>query len=288
MVNLESRFGDITAYMAFDYSQMEIRILAELAGCKGLIRAMESGKDVHAAVGHDMTGKLPEYFASGKPRVMMKSMHFSIVFGKDDEGLYEALIAEGIETTQEEVTKFYNDYFEKYWEVKDYIKAQQEFADQHGYVLTLFGFEREIAKHDENRGSYWGNQAVNTPVQGTAHQLILIALAEKKRLSKTFWALKDLRMEIHDALYWHILLKNIKEGYEQGKYLLETHVKKAVFRRFGITIKVPFVSECKVGFRLGSMVEYEGESMKKFLHGWLEKNAKIEDEVNDFLVGLKK
>ena len=282
-------FGDLDVFLAFDEAQVEIRVMAELSDDKRLIQVISSGEDIHQSVGHDLTGLPPETFAHGKSRVMMKARHFSIVYGKIPENCYAELIAKGIKTTLEEVEEFYENYFGKYKGVKKYIDYCHEFAEDHGYAKTLFGLIREIPKVKEGgAGASWQNQAVNTPIQGTAHNLIMIALAQKKRKRVTYELLKHLLMEIHDALYFRIKLRDLPEAYRLGKFLLEDEVKIGAKKRFGVDLKVPLLAEAKVGFRLGAMYEgYKGGSISEFVNNWIEFNRETNKKIKESMKVLQ-
>jgi len=288
-------FGDLYIWLGLDQAQLEMRILAEMADCKRLIKVMNTpGLDIHSAVGSDLTGKDPAIYSSKnkdqKPRVWIKSLHFSLVYGKTVQGLYEELISKGIETTLEEVQGFVDAYFDKYPEVLEYITSRREFTEKYGYGETLFGMKREIDKNKEGKGAFWGNQAINSPIQGTAGQLIMITIAEIKKRPKTYNILRrsddgkcPIKLEVHDALYWRILLRDLQEGFHQAKHLMEIGVKEGIERRFGFELRVPLLADGKAGFRYGALASYEGEPVHEFIPKWLKFNAEIDKEIDKSL-----
>ena len=278
-----SKFGNYTTFIVFDYSQIEVRMFAHMSGDKNLLKVFNSGEDIHCAVGHDLTGEPAEHFSSEhrENRTFMKALHFAMLYGKRPKGLREQLEREGISRTIDQVQSFYDKYFAKYPGAKRLIDKLIDQASEEGFVSTIFGFKREIMKVDDERASFWGNQAVNSPVQGSAHQLVLIALAAIYLKPKTYWAIRDLREEVHDAIYSFTLVKNMQEAYEQGKYLLEKEVPLRVKQWFGFELKVPLIAEAKAGFRQGVLVDYKGESVSDFLDVWREKNKKIETKMRD-------
>ena len=181
--------------------------------------------------------------------------------------------------TPESCKKMYRAYFKRYLGVARYIDEMRAKAEQEGFVETIFGFRRTIYQDDETRDTYWGNQCINTPIQGAAHTLILIAMALLHLRPKTYHLLHERpAMEVHDALIHFIKLRNLAVAFTQGKQLLEEEVVKYTTRYFGRTIRVPLIAEAEAGFTLGSMVEYNAEPLDQFLTSWRAKYHKTEKE----------
>ena len=163
--------------------------------------------------------------------------------------------------------QLYDAFFKKYKGVAQFIdKCRQQAMDQH-FVETLFGFRREIREND-SRGTYWLNQAINSPVQGSAHTLILIALALLHLKPRTYSLLRKPVMEVHDALYFFVKLRDLPEAFKQGMALLQTDVIQYAERHWKRKIRVPFTAEASAGFTLGSLVSYSGECVEDFLPKW--------------------
>jgi DNA polymerase I len=290
MARLDSRsrfvrqFGNYKTFFALDYSQVEIRILAEMSRCENLIRVIKTGMDIHAAVGHDLTGAPAQSFMSeGPQRKMIKAIHFGIVYGTQPAALHDSLRSKGVETTEKEVVEFFEAYFEKYREVREFIEDMRTHVQEHGYVSSLFGMRVEIAAYDEGRSSFWLNRAINSPIQSSAHTLMLVAMAEIRKNPERYDALREVLMEVHDALYWLQPIGRMEEAYEQGKDLLENRVVTAVKERFGIELQVPLIADSKAGLRLGVMIPYSGEPPEQFIEDWRIKNTAVEVEVQKTL-----
>src|SRR6185437_8718704 len=153
------------------------------------------------------------------------------------------------------------------------------FVEKHGYVENIFGFCTDIRMGDESRSTYWGNRAINTPIQGAAHFLLLIAMAMLKLRPKTYellhWNSKIL-MEVHDALYFRLLLRNLQPAHAVAIKLFQQDISDYVQRYFKRTIGVPLLAEAEAGFCMGSMVEYNGEPLEEFLTKWRTKHLEIE------------
>lgn len=172
--------------------------------------------------------------------------------------------------------KLYDLFFKRYTGVKNYIDFERNNAETKGCVETLFGFRREIKKVDDTRSSYWGNQAINTPIQSGAHQLVLIALALLHMKPKTYNMLQGYIAEIHDQLVFFVMLKNLRQAYLQGRQLLEHEVVNYTAKHFQHQMQVPLISEAEAGFCLGSLTEYRGESWQEFLPLWRKKHLEVE------------
>jgi len=287
-MSLLSKYGDYDVLFGSDHSQLEIRVLAQISQDLRLIEVIRTGDDIHGDVGHILTGKPKKLIKKDRDlRTAIKQTHFGIIFGMTPESVYYKLKTDAAERgeefnmTMDEVTDLYNAYFENFKGVKRWIASQHKFAEDNGYCSTLFGFIREIAVGgDESRGTYWANQAVNSPVQGSAHTLLLIAMAIIGMKPKTYDLLQRLCMEIHDALYVYVKVKQLADAYPQFMELMEKHVLKYVEQWWPeVNWVVPLKSEAKAGFRLGVMAEYTGQPVEQWLEEWCEKNLELERKI---------
>lgn len=279
--------GDLWIFLAADGSQIEVRMLAEISRDKLLISQFNSGQDVHCLVGNALTGWPVERIKAEKNlRKMVKNMHFGIIFGLGRNSLYPYVVAKiraidgknadltGI--TPEILGELYDKYFEKYTGVASYILRTREMAEKKGYVETLFGFRRDIKKDDESRTTYWANQAINTPIQGTAHQFLLMSLALLNLKPKTYNLLQQSLMEVHDALVFRVRLRDLPTAYVQIKHLMQEGAVGYAEKNFKIKLHVPLIAEASAGFCLGSMIDYEGGELPTFIDAWKKKQLSIE------------
>jgi DNA polymerase I-like protein with 3'-5' exonuclease and polymerase domains len=172
--------------------------------------------------------------------------------------------------------QLHRNYFKKYRGVAAYIDSQRDFAMKNHYVETLFGFRREIRENDSTRSTYWGNQAINTPVQGTAHQFLLIALALLDLKPRTYNLLQRCIMEVHDALYFIVRLGDIAKAHQQLMHLFEVGAYEYAQTQFKLKLRVPILAEATAGMTMGSMIEYEGEPLDEFLTKWRVKQKEID------------
>lgn len=288
-MTLAERYLGIDVFAAFDHAQLEIRVLAQMSKDKLLIELIDSGEDIHSAVGHELTGiSIAKIKDDRDTRTTVKGIHFGIIYGLTEETLYFKLKTtaaerkEKFDMGEEEVKELYRRYFKRFKGVKEWLDEQIEFAVEHGYVETLFGFKREISQvPDEERTTYWRNQAVNTPIQGTAHQLMLIAMAVLEMKKQTYHLLQRLCMEVHDSLVAYTALEELPETYRQGIQLLERGVLEYIKKHWPeLNWQVPLKAEAKAGFRLGVLVkDYKGGPVDEFLEEWCQQNKKFEDKM---------
>jgi DNA polymerase I-like protein with 3'-5' exonuclease and polymerase domains len=278
---------DLNVCISWDLSQAEIRMLAELSGDELLIAQLLSGEDIHSLVGHELTGWPVERIKSDKmTRKVVKNTIFSVVYGVARDGLHPYIVAkirevDGTDADVSMVTvalcnKLYDAFFRKYSGVRRFLDLCIAQGDEQGFVETMFGFKREIRKSDEKRQTFWKNQSQNTPIQGSAHTLILIALALLHLKPRTYSLLRKPVMEVHDALYFFVKLRDLPEAFKQGMALLQTDVIQYAERHWKRKIRVPFTAEASAGFCLGSLVDYKGEPVAQFLPLWQAKHREVE------------
>jgi DNA polymerase-1 len=272
----------LSVFLALDYSQIEIRMLAECSGDPLLTQQFREGLDIHCAVGHALNPKWkPEQIKQNKQlRTFIKNCHFGMVYGLDPGGLYYYLQTKGVKTTQREVEDFVKRYFKRYKGVAEFIEAQRAQAQKQGYVETIFGFRRFIGEeYDEDRKTNPMNQAVNSPIQGAAHTLLLNALALLSRKPATYKVLGTPLMEVHDAIVFSVELGRLPEAWRTAKKLLEEDVPAECERLFKRKLSVPLLSEAEAGFRYGTKVELpDVPEVPRFLERWLEANRKAQEE----------
>lgn len=288
-MTLAEKYGDVDVFVGLDHSQLEIRVLAQMSEDKLLIQLIQSGEDLHSAVGHELTGMPIEKIKTDREtRTTVKGIHFGIIFGLSADSLYYKLKVEAAAKkeeftwSQEKVKKLYDEYFNRFSGVKAFIDSQVELAEENGYVETLFGFRREVSPFgNEDRDSFWKNVAVNSPIQGTAHQLILISLAVLSLKPQTYSLWQRLCMEVHDSLVSYVPLRDLPQAYAQGVQLLEKDVLVYVKKWFpDLNWRVPLKAEGKAGFRFGVLVEkYAGEPVEEFLEKWCQQNKEFEKKV---------
>ena len=194
-----------------DYSQIELRILAHMADVKSLQDAFKEGKDIHAKTASDIF-KVKEEEVTPNMRRVSKAVNFGIIYGISSFGL-----AENIGITPKEASKFISSYFEAYPGIKDYMEKTIKEAKEKGYVKTMFNRKRNIP--ELNNPAYMIRQmgeriALNTPVQGTAADIIKLAMVKVYKKLKENNLKTKMIIQVHDELVFDVYpgeLEIIKE-----------------------------------------------------------------------------
>ena len=174
-----------------DYSQIELRVVACLAQDEVMLEAFSRGEDIHAKVAAELF-RIPLSKVDHDHRRLAKVVNFGIVYGISPFGLSQTL---GI--AQESAAEYIFRYFDTHKGIKKYCEDQINFAKKHGYVETLFGFRRALPDiNSDNRVVAEGAQrmAINTPVQGTAAEILKLAMIELQRKLKS-----EIRMSKSEA-----------------------------------------------------------------------------------------
>lgn len=199
--------------LSADYSQIELRLLAHVSGDEHLIHAFTSGEDVHAMTAAKVFGvELKDVTKEMRRRA--KAVNFGIVYGQSKYGLAKSL---GI--TNAEAQEFIDKYFETYPKVKEYMNNEVEFVTQNGYVETAFGRKRYLASELQSSNyqirEFAQRAAINQPLQGTAADLIKIAMI---RVDKAISSMKTkMIMQVHDELVFEVP----KDELEQLKEIIQ-------------------------------------------------------------------
>ncbi|MFT4147473.1 MAG: DNA polymerase I [Micrococcaceae bacterium] len=204
-----------------DYSQIEMRIMAHLSGAKELIEAFNNGEDLHNYVGAQIFGVEPDA-VSAQMRSKVKAMSYGLAYGLSSYGLSKQL-----EISVDEARTLMNDYFSRFGEVRDYLKAVVDQARQDGYTETMLGRRRYIP--DLTSDNYQLRQmaeraALNAPIQGSAADIIKIAMIEVERKLQEADLKSQLLLQIHDEL----ILEITEEEKEQVTEIVKTAMSEAV------------------------------------------------------------
>lgn len=219
-----------------DYSQIELRLLAHFSGCEPLINAFKSGGDIHALTASQVFG-VPLENVTKEMRQSAKAVNFGIIYGISDYGL-----AEQLKISPKRAGEYIKKYFEMYPSVKEYMDKNVEFARKNGYVQTLLGrkrYIREINSPNFNMRSFGERAAMNMPLQGTAADIIKIAMIKvHKRFAEA--ALKSkLILQVHDEL----IVDAAPDEVDEVLKILKEEMQSAV------TLSVPLTVEMECGDR---------------------------------------
>ena len=219
-----------------DYSQIELRLLAHFSGCEPLINAFKSGGDIHALTASQVFG-VPLDSVTKEMRQSAKAVNFGIIYGISDYGL-----AEQLKISPKRAGEYIKKYFEMYPSVKEYMDKNVEFARKNGYVQTLLGrkrYIREINSPNFNLRSFGERAAMNMPLQGTAADIIKIAMIKvHKRFAEA--ALKSkLILQVHDEL----IVDAAPDEVDEVLKILKEEMQSAVI------LSVPLTVETECGDR---------------------------------------
>jgi DNA polymerase-1 len=222
--------------LAFDYSQIELRIIASLSGDEKMIAAFNSREDIHTRTASEVWG-VPQSEVTKDMRRAAKAINFGVIYGIGPRSL-----AESAGISYNEAVDFISRYFSLYQGVKNYLEETKALAYSLGYSETLFGRRRyfpEIISPIPYLRAAAERMAINHPVQGTAADIIKIAMIKINE------ELPDVKMilQVHDELVFEIKKTNFKKTAMQIKELMENAVK----------LKVPVEADAKIGENWGDM-----------------------------------
>lgn len=189
--------GEGNVLVNADYSQIELRILAHLSGDETLINAFKNNEDIHARTAAEVFGKDIQEVTSSE-RSQAKAVNFGIVYGISDFGL-----SKSIGSSRKEAAIFMEKYFERYPQVEKYLKESVSNAKKCGYAKTIMGRRREIKElraQNYNVRSFGERVAMNTPIQGSAADIIKLAMLKVYELLNEKQYLGKLILQVHDEL----------------------------------------------------------------------------------------
>jgi DNA polymerase-1 len=225
-------------FLSSDYSQIELRLLAHLSEDPALIYAFSHREDIHTYTA-SLVFDVPLEEVSKEMRYKAKAVNFGILYGQQAFGLSQELSIDF-----KEASKFIKKYFERYPSVKDYLEQCKNEARLHGYATTITGRKRPIPEIDNKNPMIRAaaeRLATNTPLQGTAADLIKIAMLQihEKLIAENL----DARMilQIHDELLFEVRKEHVDA--------LSAIVKKIMEGVF--TLKVPLVVDISIGKNWG-------------------------------------
>ncbi len=217
-----------------DYSQVELRILASLSGDEGLIAAYKDARDIHAVTASQVF-HVPLDSVTPELRRNAKAVNFGIVYGISAFGL-----SEDLSISRSEAKQYIERYFAVYPKVKQYLDGEVTFAREHGYVKTMFGRRRPVPDiHASNfaRRSFSERVAMNSPIQGTAADIMKKAMNEVHRALLNGGYAARIVLQVHDEL----LIEAPEQEKDAVQALLVDKMQHAV------SMAVELVADAKTG-----------------------------------------
>ena len=192
---------DNSVILSSDYSQIELRVFAHLSGVNDLINAFKEGVDIHTKTAMDIF-KVPMEGVTKNMRRQAKAVNFGILYGISSYGL-----AEDIGIPVKEAKEFINKYFETYSGVKDYMDKEIDEAKRNGYVKTIMNRKRVIEELKSSNymvRSMGERMALNTPVQGSASDILKKAMVEINNIFEKENIKSKMLLQVHDELIFNV------------------------------------------------------------------------------------
>lgn len=221
-------------FLDADYSQIELRVLAHMSGDEKLINAYKEAKDIHRITASEVF-HTPFEEVTPQQRSNAKAVNFGIIYGISSFGL-----GQGLNITRKEAERFIEKYFETYPKIKEYLDGLVAQAKKEGYSTTLFGRRRpipELGSSNFMQRSFGERVAMNSPIQGTAADIIKIAMNRVNRRLKEGNMRSRLILQVHDEL----LVEAHKDEAEEVKKILVEEMQGAT------RLEVPLEVEVKSG-----------------------------------------
>ena len=221
-------------FLSVDYSQIELRLMAHFSQDPHLLEAFRSGQDVHAATAAKIFG-VPIDQVTKDQRRQAKTANFGIIYGISAFGL-----AQQLDCSRAEAKALIDGYFAAFPGVIDYIERQKQLAREQGYAVTLFGRKRylpDILSHNATVRSFAERNAVNSPIQGTAADIIKMAMVTIHRRLKEEGLQAQMIMQVHDELNFNVPVAEI----DRVREIVVSEMQNVVH------LTVPLIADCGVG-----------------------------------------
>ncbi|MCF6254294.1 MAG: DNA polymerase, partial [Thiomicrorhabdus sp.] len=220
--------------VAADYSQIELRIMAHLSGDEGLLNAFSQGLDIHKATAAEIFGIELDQVTTEQRR-SAKAVNFGLIYGMSAFGLAKQLnVSRGV------AQEYINLYFARYPGVLQYMENTKEHAKETGYVETLKGRRLYLPDINARNGQlrqYAERTAINAPMQGTAADIIKIAMIEMEAWLTTCDFDIQMLMQVHDELVFEIAETDVNAAKIEIKRIMES----------ALALKVPLIVEIGQG-----------------------------------------
>ena len=225
---------DGCVFLSADYSQIELRLMAHFSQDPHMLDAFRSGQDIHAATAAKIFGVSVEEVTKDQRR-QAKTANFGIIYGISAFGLSQQL-----DCSRSEAKALIDGYFAAFPRVIDYIERQKQLAREQGYAVTLFGRKRylpDILSHNATVRSFAERNAVNSPIQGTAADIIKMAMVSISRRLKEAGLRAQMIMQVHDELNFNVPENEV----DTVRAIVVSEMQNVVH------LTVPLIADCGVG-----------------------------------------
>lgn len=214
-----------------DYSQIELRILAHMSDDKNMIEAFKSGKDIHAVTASQVFN-MPLEMVTPEMRRSAKAVNFGIVYGI---GAFS--LSKDINVSVKKAEEYIKNYLKKYENVDKFMKESVESAQKTGYALTMYGRRRiipELKSPNKNMQAFGKRAAMNAPIQGTAADIIKIAMVKVYKRLRAEKLNARLILQVHDEL----IIESSEEDKQKAEKILSEEMKNAAVLSVELTAEV--------------------------------------------------
>jgi DNA polymerase-1 len=211
--------------LSADYSQIELRIIAEISKEENMLDAFSKGIDIHTATAAKVYG-VPIEEVDSTQRRNAKAVNFGIIYGQSAFGLSQNL---GI--PRKEAAQIIEQYFEQYPGIKRYMSDTMNFARENGFVETILGrrrYLRDINSANQTVRGFAERNAINAPIQGSAADMIKVAMIHIHKDIQEKGLKSKMTMQVHDELVFDVLRSEVAEMKEIIAYRMKTAIKTAV------------------------------------------------------------
>ena len=218
-------------FMDADYSQIELRVLAHMSGDENLIQAYREAQDIHRMTASQVF-HIPFEEVTDLQRRNAKAVNFGIVYGISSFGL-----SQDLSITRKEAAQYIQSYFDTYPKIKGFLDGLVSQGKEQGYVTTMFGRRRpvpELKSSNFMQRSFGERIAMNSPIQGTAADIIKIAMNRVQKRLEEEKLQSRLILQVHDEL----LIETKNEEIEQVRQILEEEMKAAAHLEVSLEVDV--------------------------------------------------
>jgi DNA polymerase-1 len=221
-------------FVAVDYSQIELRILAHACGEESLVEAFQAGEDIHRRTASEVFGVEPAA-VTPEQRDIAKTTNFSVIYGVTAFGL-----SRGLSISSKEAQEYLDRFFARHPRLKAYLQATVASGREHGYVSTLLGRRRylpELRSTNPSLRSFGERMATNAPIQGTAADLIKIAMVRMARALEERGLRSRMLLQVHDELLFEAPEAEVAALQDLARAVMES----------ALTLSVPLRVDIKAG-----------------------------------------
>jgi DNA polymerase-1 len=221
-------------FLAADYSQIELRILAHVSGEESLVEAFRGGEDIHARTASEVFGVALDA-VTAEQRDIAKTTNFSVIYGVTAFGL-----SRGLDISTKQAQEFLDRFFARHPKVKAYLSRTVAEGRERGFVATLLGRRRylpELRSGNPNLRGFGERMATNAPIQGTAADLVKIAMVRMARELASHGLRARMLLQVHDELLFEVPADEVERLQALATEVMES----------AITLEVPLRVDIKVG-----------------------------------------